>query len=134
MSRSGYDNDDYDSQMMNIWRGAVNSGINGKRGQAFLKEMLKAFDALPEPKLISNDLQRSDGVCAIGAVGKARGKDMYEIDPEDHEAIAHIFGISHALACEIMFENDERVWREETPEARFIRMRSWVQSLIHKDG
>src|SRR5262245_16738600 len=34
------------------WRGAVHAAIFGKRGQAFLTELLAALDALPEKKLL----------------------------------------------------------------------------------
>ena len=76
MSRSGYSVDgDLDHWQLIRWRGAVNSAMNGKRGQAFLRELLDALDALPEPKLIDHDLVRYDGstdtnlFCALGAVG-----------------------------------------------------------------
>ena len=55
MSRSGY-HDGIDQWDLIRWRGAVASAIRGKRGQAFLREMLDALDALPEPKLIAHDL------------------------------------------------------------------------------
>lgn len=49
MSRSGYSDDyDFDNWQLIRWRGAVNSAINGRRGQAFLKELLTAIEALPE--------------------------------------------------------------------------------------
>ena len=134
MSRSGYRDDyDYDQWQGIMWRGAVASAFRGKRGQAFLREMLAALDALPEKKLISHDLVRPDGcVCALGAVGKARGMDMATIDPEDHDTVAGKFDVAHAMACEIMFENDEAAgyWKEETPEDRFARMRRWIAGQI----
>jgi hypothetical protein len=106
--------------------------MRGTRGQAFLKEMLAALDSLPEPKLIANDLEAHGEVCAIGAVGKARGVDMTNLDPEDHESLASAFGVAHALACEIMWMNDEWSCRE-TPEARHARMRQWVADHIKTD-
>jgi len=134
MSRSGYSDDgDFDHWQMIRWRGAVTSAFKGKRGQAFLREMLTALDALPDKKLISHELVQADGcVCALGAVGKARSLDMSAIDPEDHETVAGKFNVAHALACEIMWENDRdrAYWREETPEHRFVRMRAWVASQI----
>jgi hypothetical protein len=72
MSRSGY-SDDCDQWDMIRWRGAVASSIRGARGQAFLKEMLAALDALPEPKLIAEELESDGAVCAIGAVGPFAG-------------------------------------------------------------
>lgn len=141
MSRSGY-TDDYDEQRGNLWRGAVEQAINGRRGQAFLKEMLAALDALPEKRLIKNEFELKGAVrhdvCALGAVTKARGTDVSDIDPEDEYEcawlIAKRLGVARALAAEIMFENDEGIayWRDETPEQRFERMRCWVASQIRE--
>lgn len=132
MSRSGY-SDDIDDQWQFIrWRGMVASAMRGKRGQAFLQEMLAAMDALPERKLIRDSLIEPDGaVCAIGAVGKARGVDMSGIDPDDYERVAAAFGISTPLAQEIMWINDDAFWRD-TPEVRFEKMRKWIDSGIRK--
>jgi hypothetical protein len=132
MSRSGYSEDYDDNWSLICWRGAVASAIRGRRGQAFLREMLTALDALPEPKLIRGELVEAEGaVCAIGSVGKARGIDMSKIDPEDHDSVAGTFGIPGALAREIMWVNDDDFWRE-TPEARFEKMRKWIDSNIRK--
>ena len=150
MSRSGY-MDDCEQWSLICWRGQVASVIRGKRGQAFLLEMWRAMKALPEPKLIANDLEKDGAVCAIGAVGKARGIDMSKLDPEDYEAIASAFGISHQLAQEIMFLNDEydrgdyveahgptynHSWHRPyvfipiTPEKRFERMKKWIENNL----
>jgi hypothetical protein len=98
--------------------------------------MLDALDALEAKRLIANDLVRegellSDGVCAIGAIGMARGIEMSEIDPEDRDTIAGTFDVAPALAAEIMYENDEGSW-QETPEQRFARMRAWVDKQIRR--
>jgi hypothetical protein len=107
MSRSGY-SDDIDGWALIRWRGAVTSAIRGARGQAMLRELVKALDALPEKSLCSGDLVTADGdYCTLGALGLARGMDMTKIDPEDRTAVAQAFGIAEALAAEIMFENDE---------------------------
>lgn len=129
MSRSGYSDD---AENLWIWRGAVASAFRGRRGQAFLREMLAALDALPEKRLVDSELEAHGEVCALGAVGKARGLDMSKIDPEDSQSVAGKFNVAHAMACEIMWENDEAVgyWRNETPEQRFIRMRAWIASEI----
>lgn len=131
MSRSGYSEDCDDNWQLICWRGAVKSAIRGKRGQAFLKEMLAAFDALPEHKLIAHDLEKDGAVCAIGAVGRARGVDIAMLDPEDHERVAGAFDISHALACEIFWMNDDE-FCGATPEARFERMRQWITNQIRE--
>ena len=138
MSRSGYVDDDGDDPLAEgRWRAAVSSAMRGRRGQAFLKEMLAAMDALPAKRLIREELVHDTGmpfhrgdVCAIGSVGRARGVDMSDLDPYEHESVAARFGIAHAMACEIMYWNDEGSYRRETPEARFARMREWVASHI----
>lgn len=159
MSRSGYIDDEDDHLAIGRWRGAVMRAMYGKRGQAFLKEALAVLDAMPDKRLIAEHLE-VDGrqcrygdpdiiiggdelvtpagtalpmgaVCTLGAVGKARGMDMSDIDPEDHETVAVKFGIAHALACEIMYMNDD--WYQETPEERYNRMRAWVVSKIKPD-
>lgn len=126
MSRSGY-TDDCDDQWQSIrWRGAVASSIRGKRGQAFLSEALEALDALPEPALIPNDLAAEGSYCMLGAVGRARGTDMSAVASDDQDGVAGLFGIPHALACEIMWENDEGYYVDETPQHRWQRMRGWI--------
>jgi hypothetical protein len=139
VSRSGYSND-LDQGALNIWRGAVESAIYGKRGQAFLVELVQALDALPAPRLIAKDLVSSEGeVCALGAVGKARGVDMTGVDTYDRHALSETFGIAGAMAAEIMYENDERTERNPdwtrralTPEERFQRMREWALDHLLK--
>lgn len=129
MSRSGYSYG-YDEWAMIRWRGAVTSAIRGKRGQAFLKEMLTALDTLEAKRLIRNDLVRDGEVCAIGAVALARKTDVSAVDPEDRDTVANVFGIAPALAAEIVNMNDEYSDVEETPEERYDRMRQWILSEI----
>lgn len=131
MSRSGY-YDCCDGWDLIRWRGAVKSAIRGKRGQAFLRELRDALDAMPEKRLIANALRSESGeVCAIGAVGVARGVDMATIDPEDREQVSEAFGIAETMAAEIVYENDEAYWRgPETPEHRWQRMRDWVEEHL----
>jgi protein-disulfide isomerase-like protein with CxxC motif len=137
MSRSGY-SDDLNSWNLIIWRGAVKSAVRGKRGQAFLREMLAALDELPYPALISNDIIRPgvaepSEVCAIGAVAYKRGLDVSELDPEDYEGVAATFGIARALAQEIIYLNDE--FYHKTMEDRFQFMRRWIiENLKEEDG
>jgi hypothetical protein len=150
MSRSGYIDDMDDQLQFGRWRGVVASTIRGRRGQAFLKEMLAALDAMPEKKLIAHELETEGAVCAIGAVGVSRGTDMSKLDPEEPEGVAAAFGISTPLAQEIVYMNDEAwYWSEDergvlrkgedgkfiklTPEERFTKMREWVVANIRTD-
>jgi hypothetical protein len=95
--------------------------------------MLSALDCLPVKELIAGDLQDGESVCAIGAVGRARGLDMTKLDPEDAETIAVTFGIAKAMARELVFENDDEFGlKSETPAERYQRMRKWIESQIRE--
>src|SRR5690348_13620283 len=113
MSRSGY-TDDCDNVC--LWRAAVDSALHGKRGQAFLREMLAALDALPNKRLIVNELVSDGECCALGAVALKRGTDVAAVDTYDPDQLSDVFGIAPAMAAEIMWINDER--RAATPEER----------------
>lgn len=130
--RSGY-TDECDGRELTLWRGAVRSAICGKRGQAFLLEMLAALDALPKKKLAAGVLVDGAECCAIGAVALARGQDVSEIEEYDRDDVAQAFGIAPALAAEIAYENDERGRWRETPEERFARVRTWVVKALNGD-
>lgn len=133
MSRSGYSDDyDFDPLALGRWRAQVASSIRGKRGQAFLRELIEALDALPEKRLIANDLEHAGNVCAIGSVGLRRGVDMSVLDPHDSDTIAGKFGIAHQLVREIEFMNDE-CYYGTTPEGRWQFMRDWAVSQLAKE-
>jgi hypothetical protein len=128
MSRSGYSDD---GEHIGIWRGRVASATRGKRGQSFFRALLAALDAMPEKSLIAGELEEPAGqVCAIGALGKARGVDMSTIDPECPEQVAPPFDIAECLAQEVMYMNDEWGRYDEKPEDRWTRMRRWVAEQI----
>lgn len=137
MSRAGY-SDDLDPLELGRWRGRVASAIRGKRGQAFLRELLADLDAMPEKRLVASEFDNGCDVCALGSVGRARGIDMSKFINEDggcDGGVGEVFGIANPLACEIMFWNDEGgPWdsAEETPEQRWTRMRKWVVDHIEK--
>lgn len=109
MSRSGYYEDDGDDVLvLGRWRGQVASAIRGKRGQAALRELAKAMDAMPKKALAAESLVTEDGeFCTLGVLGQARGIDMKPIDPEDWHAVAKAFNIAPAMVREIVYENDE---------------------------
>ena len=129
MSRSGY-SDDCSGWDQICWRGAVKSALKGRRGQAFLVELRDALDAMPGKRLIANSLEVEGEFCTLGVIGVKRGIDMAALDPDDREAVGGAFGISPAMASEIVFMNDEACWQKESPEQRWLRMRDWVESNI----
>jgi hypothetical protein len=127
MSRSGYG--DYGN--VALWREAVRCAINGKRGQAFLRELAAAMDAMPDKKLITEELVADDGACCtLGVVCKARGIAAKKLDEYDPENVGNALGIARAMAAEVAYENDEH-HKPETPEERWVRMRKWVADNLH---
>ncbi len=145
MSRAGYTNDGYNDWRAIMYRGAVASAIRGKRGQAFLRELLAALEAMPEKKLIAGRLERDGCHCALGVIGAARGIDLkaleapYDCVPEDidligeddHDRMAAAYGVAQALLREVQYENDE-YWLPETDEQRWQRMRDWVREQLRE--
>jgi hypothetical protein len=131
MSRSGY-SFDYDGDDLVMYRGQVASAIRGRRGQRLLVDLVKALDALPAKRLITEELESEGEVCALGAVGRLRGVDMSRLDPEDPDAVAGAFDIATQLAREVTYINDEEGFRGETPEERFKRVRAWAEAQIRK--
>lgn len=123
--------DDWDEWALIRQRGAIARATRGQRGQAFLRALLEALDAMPEKVLISEELQNGEGdVCAIGALGKHRRMDMSRIDPEDQEQVALAFNIAVCLAFEVASQNDDGGRYDESPQHRWTRMRAWVARQI----
>lgn len=150
-NRSNYS--DYPEQNWQwiCWRGAVKKAIKGKRGQAFLKELLTTLDNMPKKELIGEELVTKEGdVCAIGSVMVARGiVDASKINVRDYNAIAKVLDISEALVREIEYVNDEAVddsclfyeqdgkwlrreWSDFSLE-RWRTVRNWVEQQITED-
>lgn len=131
MSRSGY-TDDCDGWALVRWRGAVASAIRGRRGQAFLRELIAALDALPEKRIAAGSLATPDGeFCALGAIGKRREMDLASIDPYDPNDVARAFGVSVALVSEIADLNDMAGIRgRATAEERWRDVRDWAVKCL----
>lgn len=142
MSRHGFtDYDDYDEDanlLMGQWRGRVLSAIRGRRGQAMLRDLVAALDAMPVKELHPHNVCGSN-LCAMGVVGAYRRADLSKAqeeldDPDgDHEWATEFTGdildIAPSLAREIAYENDEGGWKE-TPAQRWARMKKWAEGKI----
>lgn len=139
MSRSGYSDEygeDFNNQL-EFYRSAVDSAFAGKRGQAFMKDLLAALDAMPEKRLVPYAFETEEGeVCALGAVARVKNVELPKGEMEDVNpyALGRKLNIAQCMVREIMFENDEAgdyyVTPGETPEHRWERMRGWVMSHI----
>lgn len=128
MSRSGYSDDfgDDDPLALGRYRAQVNSAIRGKRGQALLRELLVALDAMPDKRLVAGELEAEGSFCALGVVGHARGLNLAAIDTYDVESLGPKFNIAEQLAREIMWINDDHVndWHWVQVEV-FGPMQAW---------
>lgn len=176
MSRFGYSDDCDDYLAMGRYIATRNKAMGGKRGQAFLSELMAVLDAMPVKELVREELvdgydpylialeatpsgwfrethpKPFCGVCALGAVGQARGLAMSHLDPHEPEMVAAAFGITETMAREVVYANDELShdrreelfgpWHPrdyhskrylrfpETPAERWVRMRKWVAAQI----
>lgn len=128
--RCGY-SDDGEQLVKNMWRGRVASAMRGKRGQKLLRDCLYALDAMPEKRLIRDELVDETGeVCLLGAVGRARGvADIAQIDPTEHKILGERFNVAYCMIKEIEFINDDYGY-QETPEKRYQRVRRWLVDNI----
>lgn len=154
--RIGYsDEEDYPGQF-GLWRGNCQRSLKGRKGQVALRELEAALLALPEKRLIAQELVDDEGsVCAIGAVARQRGRlddHMRTRGEYDMEDVGVQLGMPRLVAWKIVEMNDVILegfdlvfdlpgpWRwpgEQpymripiTPETRYERMLEWVQSQI----
>ncbi|MEO8298770.1 MAG: hypothetical protein ABI574_13285 [Burkholderiales bacterium] len=118
MSRSGYtDENDDDPLAHGRWRQAVRRALEGRRGQALLRELLGALDSMDDKRLYPGSFATADGeYCALGVLGAKRGTKMDDLGDEDDcddRTVGQRFGIARSMAAEIMYLNDEHVseWR-----------------------
>ena len=121
------------------YEAAKRSTLRGKRGQAFLRELVAALDALPKPELSEGALgdRRTGCVCAFGAVALAQGESFDDLAKDNgnwspHE-VAEWYSISPTLANEIIRANDD--WRDgnaaDVRQSRWRHVRAWaVRHLI----
>jgi len=134
MSRSGYCDDygDDDPLALGRYRAQVGSAIRGKRGQALLRELLAALDAMPDKQLVAGELEADGQFCALGVVGQARGLNLATIDTYDVESLGGKFNIAEQLAREIMWVNDEHIGAWDWVQIEVCGpMRAWDQH--HQD-
>ena len=145
MSRHGFvDWDDYYDEDTNLamgrWRGRVASALRGRRGQAYLRGLIEALDAMEVKELHPHNLA-GGCLCAMGALAQAQGILAHDLqeeldDPDgDHEWATEVMGdrlnIAPSLAREVAYENDEGQWGE-TPAQRWQRMRSWAKRRLQE--
>lgn len=158
MGRSGYvESDgfgDYDTWDYIRQCGARKSALRGKRGQAFLRRLAAALEAMPVKSLCAIP-SAEDGhwegcwgepgrrfveapgadrlglptgeVCALGSLARLNGIDPSAIDATDHKGLAKMFDVAPTVIRDIEWENDEACG---SGEERWKRLREWVQENL----
>jgi hypothetical protein len=139
--RIGYsEEEDYPGQH-NLWQANCLRSIRGKAGQASLRELEQALLALPEKRLIADELENADGeVCAIGALAKYRNHTP-KADPDwEMEQVGVELGMPEMVAWRVVALNDIDIDlyydREKqkcvsyTPEERYERVLAQVQKWL----
>jgi hypothetical protein len=133
------DEEDYPGQF-GLWQGNCTRSIKSKAGQAALRELEQALLAMPEKRLIANELEDADGeVCAIGALAKYRGVTP-KTDPEEMELVGVELGMPKLVAWKVVCLNDVEIdfyydRKEErcvsyTPEERYERVLAQVRAWL----
>lgn len=149
MSRISYcDDEDFQNQAY-LWQANQERSINGRKGQAALRELESALLALPEKRLIAGELENAVGeVCAVGALAKFKGKENprvaanedkvpledSEVLPEELEEVtidlAQELGMPRMIAVAVVHENDDCWPASITPEQRYNKVLAWTQQQL----
>lgn len=146
--------EDFDNQAA-LWEANLGRSLKGRKGQAALRELEAALLALPEKRLIADDMVSADGsVCALAALAQHRGyqgdmtlpKQPDWDNPDDANSpfwdefeyveavegamvkIAADLGIPPMVAKAIIYENDDDYVK--TPEDRYQKVLHWTQRQI----
>lgn len=145
MSRSSYSDDfgeDYPNQL-ELYRANVERSIRSKAGQARLRELRVALEALSvkalEAETFAAGTQEQPRVCALGAwalhkcggdIEKARA--MVPSDADDFETFDRLqpHGWPKLVVFEAIYMNDEGSWNVQTPEQRYAYIMRWLDENI----
>lgn len=144
--------DDYDGpDMSGLWWDSFRRAVNSERGQRTLREIEAALLAMPEHKLIADELADGNGgVCAVGAVaayrrvqdGQSWDDAVLSLPPIDsgHET-AYYASTSLRMAKTIAWEmaqinDDGDRWAPDhwTPEQRHAAVLAWVRKRIKSEA
>ena len=85
MSRSGYTDDASDDPLAHgRWRQAVKRSLEGRRGQALLRDLVDALDAMEDKRLYPGSFATAEGeFCTLGVLGAKRGTRMDDLGDDD---------------------------------------------------
>lgn len=148
MSRITYYDDWGDGYYtVGLWNGTVKSALNGRRGQAVLREIEAALLALPRKRLVENAGGDGETVCVLGALDwhrkvqqgvpvdeamRAVGEESEDTLYEPHVAAEHL-NLTYPLAFTLMEENDEMTMHL-SPEERYEAVLAYVRKMIRVES
>jgi hypothetical protein len=160
MARS-WDYDEWDGPNLDgLYEANRRRAIRGARGQATLRELLAALDAMPVKELGETEISYQGQVCALGAYAAhklvcdkglawpvavaALAVKYDETMDGDSEDLGVSLGMTPTLARTVAFQNDEGIYWFRDPETRQLRsiaspsdrwaaMRQWVAAQIIKE-
>jgi hypothetical protein len=140
MSRLCEGDGDWEPWMDGQRAGALRSAIRGRRGQQFLRDLVSALDALPEPELSAGALEDKETgcCCAFGAVRRHRGAESAPLGfhPMEEDVtpdrLTEPFDVSPTLAWAVVSANEG--WcSSNSPQARrqrFRDVRRWAAAKL----
>jgi hypothetical protein len=121
-----------------LWQGNCQRALSGKRGQESLRELESALLALPSKRLIANELDNGEDVCAIGALARYKHLTPFADPESEMEDVGVECGMPRLVAWKVVEINDnefdfryvgnQRV--DYTPEERYAAILKWVQKQI----
>ena len=128
-----YGDDEMPASKLALWNANVKRAIEGRRGQASLRELEQTLMVLDPPRLIEGELAEfdDDGIesyCALGALLNWKGVDVFD------DICGQSIGLTKVLEMTIAWVNDDPDGPDfEAPEDRYTRVLAWVRSRI-KEG
>lgn len=160
MSRIPEGDDEPYPNAWHLFQNRIEQALNGKRGQALLKELEEALVSMPVHRLLYSGFCKDGEVCTLGALGVKREMDKGKTREEALKYLARVvkrkgierdeeeFGpngdsikfaakrldMAFSLAWEIIYQNDEENGHKKTPEQRYETVLKWVREHIHPPG
>lgn len=133
--RLNYSEDEHFPGQFELWQSNCERSLRGRSGQAELRELHAALVALPEKRLIFGSLVDDEGgVCAVGAYARHKGLSLSNFDPEDEtDEVGIEAGMPRLVAWKVVEMNDIQ-FNSLTPEQRYEKMLSWVESKLIGEG
>jgi hypothetical protein len=136
--RFNYSEDEDFPGQFELWQANCQRSLSGKIGQAALRDLLAALLALPSKRLIANELDDGENVCAIGALARYKGLPARTVEDADTQDVGIECGMPRLVAWKVVELNDvefDYKWAEGkrieyTPEERYSAVLKWVQGAL----